>query len=153
MEKDWSRLKSSPRAVRSKQIAVANHLGTAHARIVNNGRAAWPRAIENPKSRKRKRSRSSQRPRAKRARRQAGNRPSDRARKNSSNRASSMAAVLQQNEPRPPAGELTEAALDIAPRLETAMRCGSSLLFRHDLFRKPVSIPDQVRDMLFVVVV
>src|SRR5258706_15419118 len=31
-----------------------------------------------------------------------------------------------ENEPRPPPGELTEAAFYIAPRLEIAMRCGSS---------------------------
>src|SRR5256886_6856150 len=31
-----------------------------------------------------------------------------------------------QNEPRPPPGELTEAAFYIASRLEIAMRCGSS---------------------------
>ena len=33
-----------------------------------------------------------------------------------------------ENEPRPPPGELTEAAFYIAPRLEIAMRCGSSFL-------------------------
>src|SRR2546429_8494215 len=34
--------------------------------------------------------------------------------------------VRVQKQPRPPPGELTEAAFDIAPRLEIAMRCGSS---------------------------
>jgi hypothetical protein len=33
-----------------------------------------------------------------------------------------------ENEPRPPPGELAEAAFYIAPRLEIAMRCGSSCL-------------------------
>ncbi len=36
--------------------------------------------------------------------------------------------AISKNQPRPPPGELTEAAFYIAPRLEIAMRCGSSSL-------------------------
>jgi hypothetical protein len=68
-----------------KQITVANRFAAAHARTIDNGRVVWPRAIENPRNRKKKRLKSSRQHRAKRARRQAGNRPSDQARKNSSN--------------------------------------------------------------------